>query len=540
MVAPKSEKNDVNARLLRGELRDERLGAYDLRGGWQEPEPLMGAPVEMPPFPTHALPHWIEAHALEVAEATQTDPAAASLLGLAVLAASCAKRVRVRCSPTWTEGLNLYCAVAMGSGEGKTPVFHAMTAPIRSWEREQRKLAEEPVRTAKRQRKILERRLEHWMAQASSVKLSPIEREEAMREAAALDTELARHVIPSAADVLASNVTSEKLKSLLADNEGRMAVMTDEGNQIFANMTGLYNKGQANAEVYTEGYNSPRILVHRMGRDPDDVPHPALTLAIAIQPEVMQGTAGRRELRYLGVLARFLWAIPVSRVGSRNLMQESRPYGWKRNYAQAMHAMLNLPVDPNANDDDRWRTVDLSPAAYGALTGFRQELEAKLGPYGELHEVKDLVLKVPGQVARLAGLLHLADRAGEFEPWAEDVQIETMERALEIGRWSLPNTLQAMGLTTDAADESYRERMEAQRVLTWIGQQDVDWIKERVIFDNVKRRGWTVEDNLRPLLRLLERRGYLRRVKESAGAKGGRPLVRFEINPLWVAGRPAA
>ncbi len=68
------------------------------------PIPLTDTP--RPPFPTTALPGWLRTFVQAESEATQTPPDLAAMLGLAVLAAACAKRVVVRAYPGWTEPTN--------------------------------------------------------------------------------------------------------------------------------------------------------------------------------------------------------------------------------------------------------------------------------------------------------------------------------------------------------------------------------------------------------------------------------------------------
>ena len=58
----------------------------------------------------------------------------------------------------------------------------------------------------------------------------------------------------------------------------------------------------------------------RIGRESENIKHPAaVTLGLMIQPAVLRTIALRQDFRGRGLLARFLYARPVSRVGHRRI-----------------------------------------------------------------------------------------------------------------------------------------------------------------------------------------------------------------------------
>ena len=61
------------------------------------------------------------------------------------------------------------------------------------------------------------------------------------------------------------DVTPERLQNLLAEHGERMSVLSDEGG-IFEIMSGLYNNGQANIDVFLKGHAGSSVRVDRGGR----------------------------------------------------------------------------------------------------------------------------------------------------------------------------------------------------------------------------------------------------------------------------------
>ena len=92
---------------------------------WEAPIPL--AEHAPPPFPTSIFPAWVRAFVEAVALATQTPPALAAMLVLAVLAAACARGFVVQITQDWFEPVNLFTATALPPGERKSAVFRHVT-----------------------------------------------------------------------------------------------------------------------------------------------------------------------------------------------------------------------------------------------------------------------------------------------------------------------------------------------------------------------------------------------------------------------------
>ena len=114
--------------------------------------------------------------------------------------------------------------------------------------------------------------------------------------------------MPPVPRLVADDVTPEAAASLLAEQGGRLAVLSAEGG-IFATLAGRYS-GTPNLEVFLKGHAGDLLVVDRKGRDHEYVEHPALTLGLAVQPEVLTDIAAMPGFRGRGLLARILYALP--------------------------------------------------------------------------------------------------------------------------------------------------------------------------------------------------------------------------------------
>lgn len=83
------------------------------------------------------------------------------------------------------------------------------------------------------------------------------------------------------------DVTTEKLTSVLVDNNGTAAVVSAESG-IFDMLAGIYTKN-VNIDVFLKSHSGDDIRVDRIGRNSGTIFHPALIVLLALQPSVLSG-----------------------------------------------------------------------------------------------------------------------------------------------------------------------------------------------------------------------------------------------------------
>src|SRR5262249_48807937 len=145
--------------------------------------------------------------------------------------------------------------------------------------------------------------------------------------------------------------------SLLCEQGGRLAIISAEGG-IFDVIAGRYSANIPHLDVWLKGHAGDPLRVDRKGRDPEYIPRPALTLGLMIQPDVLATIGRNTAFRGRGLLARFLYALPGSKVGHRRAGATPVPDEIASNYAtliaslaREFHAWTDpviLRLDPHA------------------------------------------------------------------------------------------------------------------------------------------------------------------------------------------------
>jgi hypothetical protein len=474
----------------------------------------------LPAFPVVALPETLSRFVSSVAEATQVPVDLPGVLVLAACAAAAGGRAVVQPRAGWTEPTNLFTAVALPPGNRKSAVFEAVCRPLRAAERAAIDAAETEIATAEVERLVAEQRAKDAARAASRAREDgegdADEKLQTAKEAALMAEAI---VVPARPRLLIDDSTPEALTSILAEQAGRGAVMSAEGG-VFDIIAGKYSRFPS-FDVYLKGHAGDDLRVDRVGRKPEYIEHPALTVGLAIQPAVLRQIAEREGFRGRGLLARFLFAIPRSFVGARAIGAAPVPQDVQERYEadiQALVLSLNEWTDPVP--------LVFTPEANDALLEYERSLEPKLGVGGELEHLADWGSKLAGAVVRISGLLHLAEnfRTG----WREPIMASTFVCAAAIGDYFLAH---AVGVHAFMGADPTIDG--ARAVLRWAETHDARVFTKRDVHRALSARFPKSADIDAPLA-VLEDRGWIRRRPDPPiGPEGGRPP-----SPTFVLTQP--
>jgi hypothetical protein len=502
---------------------------------WEQPVPL-GTEYSVPSFPLDCLPAWLCDWAAATAEATQTPADLAAMLAIAVCGAALARRFRVRIRPGWPEPTNLFTVVTLPPGDRKSAVFTAALAPVHAHEKKLIAEAAPKIAELNSEHRMLAARLKATEDKAAK-SVKPDERDRLKGEAKDLARELAAHVVPEPPELVCDDVTPEKLAKLLGQQGGRILQASPEGT-AFEIAKGRYSEA-ANFDVYLKGHAGDDIRVGRISRPGDVVEQPALSLALAVQPDVLRGLADQASMRGRGFLARFLYGVPVSWVGGRTIKPAPVPESTNRQYAACVQALWALPgaVGEDGKAAPHW--LNFSPEADQEMERFESWLEPQLKEGEVLSHLAGWANKLAGAVARIAAILHVADAVSkDGARWQPMIGGETVAAAVRFGRdYLLPHAMAAFGVMgADGKTEDARHIWESicrHGESSEYGEYAPLRLSRRDIHQLNRRRFQTAE-SLDPVLDLLVKEGYLRPVAESGQPGKGHKSPIYEINPLAV------
>ncbi len=257
---------DDNDLLQRGELPDDPAAdavecSATSQGGmdadWPEPIPLTAEP-DPPAFPSEEFPGFLRDFVGSVVESYQVPDDLTALTSLGAIATSAGNRIKADVHSGYSEFLNLYIMLALGSGERKSSLLALIRQPIEEFEESCRKRIDRE-RTGS----------------------SPATRQ--------------------ATRVLFENITPEGLGVLLNQNGGQLGAI--ESDVDLKAMLGSRYGGRSgqNISVLLKGYSGEDLRIDRATKPPLLVRAPVLSLCLAVQPHVMKKFLSNEEILSLNI-----------------------------------------------------------------------------------------------------------------------------------------------------------------------------------------------------------------------------------------------
>lgn len=395
-------------------------------------EPVLFDQVSAPPdIPTAQFPEPMAGYLRSVAESIQVPEAMVTMLALSVIATCAQRRFEVAVGGDHVEPLSIWTLVALPPSTRKTAVFQELTRPLDEWEKTKSEEMRSAIYEHEINQEVARQKIADLQRLAAKKETDKYEKEMLVQEAAVLKEKLA--VTLHSPRLWTGDTTPERLQGLLTDHGERMSVLTDEGG-IFEVMSGMYSDGKANVDVFLKSHAGSPVRVDRAGRTVH-LQRPALTFGLTVQPSIVSdlGSGDKRRFRGNGLLARFLYCIPASNVGSRDVRSHKAVSTELRlRYHALIRELLSVEPRLDSSGTETPRMIHIGSEAIELWYQFSDDIEKKQAQGKEFERIQDWTGKLPGAVARIAGLLHLVKAGSDAEDSAIDPG--TMTSAIEIGR----------------------------------------------------------------------------------------------------------
>lgn len=441
-----------------------------------------------------------------VAANTEVSPDLPGLTSICAVASAAAGRYCVSPRTGWVEPVNLFGLCVAESGGRKSGVHAICYRPMRQYEQRAIEAARAKVAASESAKRILVARQKSMEAQVSKGKGAQAEMDRVNRELA----EFKDIHLPA---MLTTDATPEKIAMLMEHNDGVLTLASAEGT-AFAQMTGLYSGGQPHVDAYLQGHAGDPITVDRVGRDRVAVPNPALTVCLCVQPAVLTKLRHKEMLVDSGLFPRFLISTPTVRSG---MTMKDVPEIPNHVYAAYERLILNLLCVKAA----RPLMLEFDAEGQDLFFEFRQNTGERIMS-GDLVAIPSWGAKLPGQLARLAGLFHLCE---SHESFTNIISAGTVQQAVGMAEYFISHAKR--GFSHLEIDEDLRV---AKRISAWITRKGITSFGRKQVFDAVKTTCLRRASQMDKPLGILEDQGYVQQVPPSP-EQVGRPAQKYIVNP---------
>lgn len=465
--------------------------------------------IDLPEFPIEALPEPIRTLSQEISASLQVPVDLPGLLALSAISLFAAGRYEVTPKPDWVEPLNIYMACILPAAKKKSQVFKIISEPILQIERELVQDSRELVERNRSDFAILEMKKKDLEKKTAKNSNSRLDLNEVLREMANF-----RHIYEPT--LLASDVTPEAVSKLLCQNDAKLGIFSSEGG-IFATFAGRYQDNKPVNDVFLKAHIGDTIRVNRVGRPSEHIEKPAITMALTIQPTIIEHLGHKRLLEDSGMLGRFLYSMPVC---DQEVVFDTTPISdeIKRAYDQLLNTLHN---NPNL----RILRMPLTDSAVKLFEPFYMEIHQRLQG-GDLACIASWAGKLCGHTLRIAALFELVERASACS-LTESMMVseKNVQGAIELSRYFIPHAKRTFKQMGQNALLSV-----ADRIVQWILRTQVTSFSQRDVYEAIKGLSvvTTVMDVIEPL-ELLKEYGYIKSAEPKSGV--GRKSTMFNVNP---------
>lgn len=487
---------------------------------WAKPIPLDPRPA-LPPFPVSVLPEPVGQFVLAVSKSTQTP---VDLAGTLVLSATAAivSSLTLHIRRGFGVPLNLYTICVLAVGEGKSPVYREIISPLRAIEEQLQDEARPIIAKKIAEQKVAQANLSALEKRLTQKNIKPQERANLIPQLQDAQLALEAITVPAPPRLYAQDATPEGLLKLLAEQGGRIALLDDEGGELIELLSRYGSGGRSNVGVYLRGHDGGRLTTDRSTKAPVDIDAVRLTLGVTVQPKVIHDLARDPTLRGRGLLARILFSVPASIVGFRRTSAPPIPGEVAKVFSSILSTLSELTFGSGAPQLSPMR---LTRQARERFDEWSQNHERRLRPSGDLASVADWANKLPGQVGRLAGILH----AMSFpeDPTERRVTSRTIESAIQVAEYFTEHSMAVFGLI--GLDPEMAKALQMGEWLRDKAEKGEEQVTRRD-FQRARPALFRRAEDVEPVLKVLFRHRFLKKAPPSS-RRVGRPSEVLLINP---------
>jgi len=489
---------------------------------WPKPEPVPSTLSPVEPFNWLLLPDKLRAWVEDISDRMQCPPDFVAVAVMVALGSIVGRQlgIRPKAFDDWTVVPNLWGVVVGRPGVLKTPAVAEALKPLRGLEVEARAKHEDAVR--------------EWEAEAEvravekKVRADHLKRE--LKKPGADRTALAQGLVTGEPDepqrrrYVVNDTTVEKLGEILAGNPNGVLLYRDE---LTGFLRGLDRDGrESDRAFYLEAWNGDgRFTYDRIGRGTVDIEAACVSVLGTTQPgPLREYVRSMRDGRGGddGLLQRFQLAVwPDVSTGWENV--DRRPDRAAAEVARALFdglARLDpTPLGAETDGEGGLPFLRFDPSAQVMFDEWRSGLERRVRSAEEHPALESHLAKYRSLVPALALLIHLAgEGCGPVKEealatailWVEYLEIHARRLyAPVIGTDAAPAAALAKHLRKGDLEDSFTRR-------------------------DVERKGWSGlrKEDVERATDTLEDLGWIRAEEDEPGDRGGRPTVRYRINPL--------
>ena len=251
------------------------------------------------------------------------------------------------------------------------------------------------------------------------------------------------------------------------------------------------------------------------------IPNPYLSISLAGQPYLWDAMVSNAVFRNSGLLARFFYCFPISKVGSRRYDTESIEPSVIENYNALIQNLLENKFNSTDMVEKFLKFDEEAQQNYiDYYNGYIEKIQLT-----EFANCKDWGGKYHGQILRLCCIIHCVKCAlGGFPPETESVSVDTLCKAIAIADYYKQQAIYAFNIGS-----VNNEILKAEKVLEVIKAKQIKECYQSALLKKCRFSIFNDPDDFYKTLQLLEDYGYVALDERVTG--NNKPAVYVYTNP---------
>lgn len=413
---------------------------------------------------------------------------------LGVASAVTQSRWQVQIKPGWNEPTSLYIGIAADPGERKSPVLKPIQKPLIQWEREDRERAAKANEANKTKAALI---VEQVKAKKREAAKAGDYSDATAKEINDLESQIPP--IEQGRRLFADDITPERLLRLLPENYGCLSIITDEGGSFLKAIGGKYNNGTPSIDGVLKGWDNGFVRVDRSNGNDVYLNNARLSLTLLVQKKLAHDILTNSEFMDRGLVHRFIWIMPSNdHIGRRTYEGEPVSPLLSTSWSARIKSLLDWSPAATSDLGTTPHLIKFTDTASEMHHKFALRIERQINQMDEADPRRTYRQKWPGQVARLAGVLHCLEcYCGDKPPHDRQITQDAIESAIAIADVLIDHADHAMGLLgQDMRIERARRIVKRMRVLEGPTTQADLWRsmrKARSLFEGIEQFGDAIE-----------------------------------------------
>lgn len=460
-------------------------------------------------FPVEALPPIMREMVESIAETTGTDTAMSATSMLSAVSYCFTGKYRMQGKPDHSETSAIYSLIIANPSERKSPVVKLIKKPFEDFEVEYNKEHSKEFHKNEADRKML-------LNKADKLEKDGSEDTEYIAE---LRTQAEEIDDVGKRRIAIEDITPECMIQLMGRNKSLLMISDEAG--MLGNFAGRYTGNIPNLDLLLKAWSGESFFCDRATKESVYIPNPYLSISLAGQPYLWDAMVSNAVFRNSGLLARFFYSFPISKVGSRRYDTESIEPSVIENYNALIQNLLENKFNSTDMVEKFLKFDEEAQQNYiDYYNGYIEKIQLT-----EFANCKDWGGKYHGQILRLCCIIHCVKCAlGGFPPETESVSVDTLCKAIAIADYYKQQAIYAFNIGS-----VNNEILKAEKVLEVIRAKHITETFQSALLKKCRFSIFNDPDDFYKTLQLLEDYGYV--VLDERITGNNKPAVYVYVNP---------